>query len=95
MGWHMFEFTNFIPHDMLIENDVPFTNITPSTRVAGLCNFEVFPRYNHIQELLGSYPVFIKVMVFYLFCQRSMRIVVTAIFTHIIYLYIQSFMKYI
>ena len=36
----------------------------------------------------GNYCDFIRVMVFYLFCRRSMRIIVTDDFCHILYTYI-------
>ena len=49
----------------------------------------------HRWELLGNYRDFIKVMVFYLFCWRTKRIIVTAITCFKIYILIQSLMLFI
>ena len=44
--------------------------------------------HRYIWELPGNYPDFIRVMVFYLFFWRSMRIIVTAVFvTYYIYIH--------
>ena len=42
---------------------------------------------NHRWDLPGNFRDFMRVMVFYLFCQRSMRIIVTVDFCHLVYIY--------
>ena len=53
------------------------------------------PAPRHIWELMGDYLDFIVVMVFYLFCWRTKRILVTAITGFKIYILIQSLMLFI
>ena len=53
------------------------------------------PAPTHIWELPGNYHDFIVVMVFYLFCQRTKRILVTVITGFKIYILIQSLMLFI
>ena len=55
----------------------------------------VVPSRRHIWELPGNYRDFIVVMVFYLFCWRTKRILVTAITDFKIYILIQSSMLFI
>ena len=47
-----------------------------------------YTEINHRWQLPGNYHVFIRVMLFYLFCWISMRILVNADFCHILYKYI-------
>ena len=54
-----------------------------------------FQCLDHRWELPGNYRDFIEVMVFYLFCWRTKRIIVTAITGYKIYLLIQSLMLFI
>ena len=49
----------------------------------------------HRRELPGNYRDFIAVMVFYLFCQRTKRIIVIAITCFKIYILIKSLMLFI
>ena len=51
--------------------------------------------YHHRWELPGNYPDFIVVMVFYLLCRRTKRILVTSITDFKIYMLIQSLMLFI
>ena len=53
------------------------------------------PSCEHRWELPGNYRDFIVVMVFYLFCRRTKRILVTAITGFKIYILIQSLMLFI
>ena len=49
----------------------------------------------HRWELLGNYCDFVGVMVFYLSCQRTKRIIVTAIICYNIYIYMQSLISFV
>ena len=66
----------------------------PGATVAGCFMKNVAGAGGHRWELSGNYPDFIVVMVFYLFCQRTKRILVTAITGFKIYILIISLMLF-
>ena len=57
----------------------------------GWCNISNDVKYpptlRHLWKLPGNYRDFVRVMVFHLFCRRSMRILVTVVFCHLLYIY--------
>ena len=77
----------FIHHALTVQNHRyrPFLFIN--------CTYT--PSLYHGCELLGKYHDFVRVMVSYLFCRRSMIILATIFFSPVIYIYIYSLIIFI
>ena len=79
----------------VINKNLSMTMTAQTTTVIIMLHWMVLTRVGHKWELLGNYLDFIEVMVFYLFCRRTKRILVTVIRCYKIYIHIHSLMLFI
>ena len=72
-----------------------FPSFLYSICLVGVHELSLIRNVKHIWELPGNYRGFIVVVVFYLFCWRTKRILVTPITDFKVYILIQSLMLFI
>ena len=81
---------NDLTHKRLVfflDRRLSSTQLANSTSIL-FVSFDVLP--HPYMGITGNYLDFIRVILFYLFCRRSKRIIITAIFCYMLYIYISS-----